>query len=62
MDKPACKLIGTNGNVFALLGKVQQTLKDAGQHDKAKELRLRLFSCGNYGEALNLMGEYVEIE
>jgi len=36
MDKPACKLIGTNGNVFALLGKVQQTLKDAGQHGSSE--------------------------
>jgi hypothetical protein len=34
--KPRCRLIGTDGNVFALSRRVTQALKKAGQADKAK--------------------------
>ena len=60
-QKPKCKLTGTDGNVFALAGKVTRALKHAGQADKAKEFTDRLFKCKSYDEALALMGEYVEI-
>lgn len=59
--KPRCKLIGTDGNVFALAGQVSQALKKAEQLDKAKEFYARLPQCKSYGEALCLMSEYVEI-
>jgi hypothetical protein len=58
--KPKVKLVGTNGNVFALLGKCTQALKRAGQADAAKELVAKVTSCGSYGEALALMCEYVD--
>ena len=59
--KPRCKLIGTDGNVFALLGRVGNTLRTAGMPDKAKECQERVFSCGSYDEALQIMMEYVEV-
>ncbi len=59
--KPKCKLSGTDGNVFALVGEVSRALKDVGQGDKAKEFTERVFRCGSYGEALQLMMEYVEV-
>jgi hypothetical protein len=59
--KPACKLIGEDGNVFAIIGNVSRTLKRAGQRDKAKEWVERATSCHSYDEVLNLIGEYVEI-
>ena len=62
MDKPKCKLIGTDGNVFALLGQVSRTLKKAGLSDQASEMQKKVFSAGSYEEALNIFGEYVEIE
>lgn len=31
MDKPKCKLIGGDGNVFAVIGAVSKALKRAGQ-------------------------------
>jgi len=62
MGKPICKLIGTDGNVFALGGRVSQALKKAGEKEKAKEFSQKLFRCGSYDEALALMGEYVDIE
>ena len=59
--KPKCELIGTDGNVFALAGKVRVTLKRAGQRNKADEFTERLKKCGSYDEALALMMEYVDV-
>lgn len=59
--KPRCRLIGTDGNVFALGGKVREALRKAKQEDKASEFTQRLFRCTSYEEALTLMDEYVTI-
>jgi len=59
--KPIVKLTGTDGNVFALAGKVSRALKAAGQPENAKELSTKLFQCGSYDEALQLMMEYVDV-
>jgi len=60
-NKPRCKLIGTDGNVFLLAGKVIRTLKQCGKEDDAIEFSRRLKEEGSYSAALNLMMEYVEI-
>ncbi len=62
VEKPTCKLTGTDGNVFALAGLVSKALRQAGQSDKAKEFTAKLFKTGSYDEALTLMREYVEVE
>ena len=62
MKKPVCKLIGKNGNVFNLIGIASKTLEKAGAREEAKEMREKIFKCGSYGEALNIIGEYVEIK
>ena len=59
--KPKCKLTGTDGNVFALAGRVGKALKRAGQADKAREFYEKLPNCGSYDEALRLMMEYVDV-
>jgi hypothetical protein len=46
MTKPNCKLVGTDGNVFAIIGTVSRTLKRAGQP---------------YDDVLALCWEYVEV-
>jgi len=61
VKKPKCKLVGTDGNVFALAGVVSRCLKKAGQPEKATEFTSKLFQCGSYDEALCLMGDYVDI-
>ena len=58
--KPACQLTGTDGNVFALAGRVSQTLKRAGMPERAKEFTERVFKSGSYDEALQVMCEYVD--
>lgn len=60
--KPTCKLIGTNGNVFALAAQVTKSLKKAGQTEQVKEFNHKLWKCLDYDDALRLMSEYVEIE
>ena len=60
MDKPECKLIGTDGNVFAIIGKVSKTLKRAGQQEQATEFTDKAMKCGSYDEVLQLLHDYVE--
>lgn len=61
--KPPCPLIGQDGNIFNLVGIAASTLREAGLRDQAKELTHRILGgeCHSYGEALRLIGEYVEI-
>ncbi len=60
-DKPDCPLLGKDGNVFNLLGIASRTLKRCGLSDQAKEMSSRVMSSGSYGEALAIIGEYVNI-
>ena len=59
-EKPECELIGTDGNVFAIIGKVSHTLKRAGQREQAQEFTDKAMKCGSYDEVLQLLMEYVE--
>jgi len=62
MSKPICKLVGTDGNVFAIIGNVSKSLKKAGLAEKATEFTSKAFNSGSYDEVLQLAMEYVEIE
>ena len=57
--KPTCKLVATDGNVFAVIGRVREALRGAGQADRALELTDRAFRAGSYDEVLQLCFEYV---
>lgn len=60
-NKPDCPLIGQDGNVFNLIGIASRTLKENGMASEAKEMSSRVFASGSYGEALSIIGEYVNI-
>ena len=60
-NKPDCKLIGEDGNIFNLMARVAITLKDHGLSDEAIEMRDRVMSSHSYDEALCIIGEYVNI-
>lgn len=60
--KPKCKLIGEDGNIFFILGRVGRVLKDNGMTDKAKECIDRVMAAGSYEQALGIIMEYVEVE
>lgn len=60
-EKPDCALIGQDGNIFNLVGIAAHTLREHGQKEQAKEMTDRVFASGSYGEALCIIGEYVNI-
>lgn len=59
--KPDCPLIGQDGNIFNLMGIASKTLKRNGMPEEAKEMQERIESSSSYHEALNIIGEYVNI-
>ena len=59
--KLACKLAGTDGNVFSVIGRVQRVLKEASQLDRASEFVQRAFRAKSYDEVLALCTDYVEV-
>lgn len=59
--KPKCPLIGADGNIYNLVGLASRTLKQNRMPDTAREMSARVFASGSYGEALSIIGEYVEI-
>ena len=60
-DKPDCPLIGADSNIYNLMGIASKTLKKHGMQEQAKEMVERIQQSGNYAEALNIIGEYVNI-
>ena len=62
MNKPSCKLVGENGNIFNLMGIASRTLKDAGLEEQAAQMRERIFKSESYDKALQIIMEYVEVE
>ena len=60
-EKPFCQLSGTDGNVFAITGKVSSALKRAGQQDRATEFNTRAMNCDSYDAVLQLCFDYVEV-
>lgn len=61
MKKPKVKLVGQDGNVFNLIGICSKAMKKAGLNTEAKEMTEKVFSCGSYSEALNIMMEYCDV-
>ena len=60
MQKPRCKLIGTDGNVFAIIGSVSKCLNKNGLKKEASEFQNRTFSSKSYDEVLQIVTEYVD--
>lgn len=59
--KPDCKLLGTDGNIFNLMGIASRTLRENGMAEQAVEMRDRICASGSYDEALCIIGDYVNI-
>jgi len=56
------KLVGEDGNVFNIIGKVGRELKRAGFEDEAKQFQAEAFQCKSYDEVLKLVFKYVDVE
>ncbi len=59
--KPPCRLIGTDGNAFSVIGRVRRALVADGQEDRAREFVEKAFRSGSYDAVLQLCLEYVEV-
>ena len=57
MSKPTCKLVGTDGNVFAIIANVSECLNKAQAH----EFENRAIACDSYDEVLRVVMEYAEV-
>lgn len=60
-DKPNVHLIGEDGNVFAIIGKVSKALKREVSSEKAKEYQEKAMNSGSYDEVLRLTMDYVNV-
>lgn len=56
------KLIGEDGNAFAIMGKVRSALRKAGLREQADQFMREATECGSYDELLNLVQETVEVD
>ena len=61
-QRPACPFAGQNGNIFHLIGLASRVLRENGMTAELKEMQDRIMGgdCRSYGEALGIIGEYVE--
>jgi hypothetical protein len=58
--KSECQLTGTDGNVFAIIGKVSKALVKAGMRERADEFKKKAMSQKSYDDVLILLHEYVD--
>ena len=59
--KPKVKLVGEDGNAFAILGRVNRALKAAGMHEEAKAFMAEAIT-GDYDHLLATVQKYVDAE
>ena len=55
------KLVGEDGNAFAIIGRVTRALKEGSRKDLVEEFRNEATS-GNYDNLLVTVMKYVEVE
>ena len=59
-EKPECELVGTDGNIFALVGRAAKALRRAGMKDEAAEMSGKVMKSDSYDEALQIIMQYVD--
>ena len=61
-EKPVVNLIGTDGNAFGILGRVQIALRKAGADEEYIQKYQDEATCGSYGNLLVVTMGYVQVE
>ena len=59
---PIVKLVGENGNAFAIMGRVSTALKRAGADKEFVDEYLRKSMSGDYNHLLGAAMEYVDAQ
>ena len=60
-EKPKVKLIGTNGDAFAIIGKVSKALRKAGADKEYVEKYMEESMAGDYDNVLVTAVDYVDV-
>lgn len=60
--KPTVRLLGEDGNAFAILGRVSRALKRAGFSDEYIEGYVEEATSGDYDHLLQVTMGYVDVE
>ena len=61
-EKLAVKLVGQDGNAFAIMGRVKQALKRAGADKEYIDRYVREAMAGDYNNLLRVSMEYAAVE
>ena len=59
--KPAVKLIGNDGNAFAIMGSVKKALKQAGADKEYIDQYFKDAMSGDYDHLLQVSMKYVDV-
>ena len=62
LEDVTVQLTGTDGNVFAIVGKVSRSIREAGYKDEAQKYEDAAFSSKSYDEVLILTLETVNVK
>ena len=62
MTRPTVKLIGEDGNAFAIMGRVKQALKRAGADKEYIDGYLSEATAADYDHLLVVSMDYVDVE
>ncbi len=60
-EKPVVQLVGTDGNAFAIMGKVARALRQAGKPELVKPYMDEATS-GDYDHLLQVTMKYVDVQ
>lgn len=60
--KPSVKLIGSDGNIFNIMGICSAALKKSGMKKEADEMINRVFNSSSYNEAISIISEYCDVK
>ena len=62
VEKPKCKLVGEDGNIYNLMGIASRALKKNGLEEDAKEMFNKITKeAKSYDEALCIIMDYVDV-
>ena len=62
LSKPTVKLIGQDGNAFAIMGNVKRALKRAGADKEYIDEYLKEATSSDYTHLLSVSMQYVNVE
>jgi len=62
LTKPTVKLVGEDGNAFAIMGRVKKALRRSGADKEYIDKYLKEATSGDYDNLLVVSMEYVDVE